>query len=431
MELSLAILTLLLSFFFSGTEIAFLSASRLRIELRSRRGDRSAEILSNFKAKTSAVLITILIGNNLALVAFTQLMEQLSAGSLESWFGLTAEETYVTYTLVQTTFTTLIVLVMAEYIPKAIFRSNADILVYPTAYVLNFFYWLLYIPVNLVNIVSKFLLKFFFRVSSEDGMVPLNKRDLENYLEEILDESSHETEPDVDTEMLNNALAFRNTKARDCMIPRTEIIAMPHDTSVSELLDKFISSQLSKILIYDDNLDSIRGVIHSISLFGMPENVPGLVQPVLHVPESMPANVLLGELTENKRSVAIVVDEFGGTAGMITIEDLVEEVFGEIEDEHSSEKIEPTEPDMVKLKNDDGSFTLGARLEIDDVNESFELNLPEADYYSTLGGLIIHEAEDIPTEGAVIDLPPYQVTIMQATPTRVIKVHLVELSEDA
>lgn len=431
MEIGLAILTLMFSFFFSGTEMAYLSASRLRIELRARRGDRSAKILSRFKSHTSAVLITILIGNNLALVAFTQVMKTLTADELEQWFGLTEQATYVPYTLVQATFTALIVLVMAEYIPKAIFRSNADILVYPAAYILNVFYQILYVPVYLVNLVSKFLLRWFFRMPSEEGMVPLTKRDLEHYLQEIFDESNQEAESDVDTEMLNNALEFKNTKARDCMIPRTEIVALPLDMTLEELLDKFVSSQLSKIIVFDDNLDDIKGVIHSISMFGMPDGIQELIQPVLHVPESMPANVLLAELTENKRSVAIVVDEFGGTAGMITVEDLVEEVFGEIEDEHSSEKEEPIEADMVMLTHDDGSYTLGARLEIDDINENTGLSLPEADYYATLGGLIIHMAEDIPPEGTLIDLPPYQVTILQATPTRVIKVHLVELPEES
>jgi putative hemolysin len=424
MEAIIAILTLLLSFFFSGMEIAFLTSNRLRIELKTRQGHRGAKLLSRFRKRTSEILVTILIGNNLALVIFANMMENLTSEKLDAWLGVNPDSTYLTYTLIQSLMTTIIVLVMAEYIPKAIFRSNADIVVYPLSHVLNFFYRLLYGPVWLVNAISKFLLKVFFRVPTDEKMVPLDTSDLDHYLLEVVAESEDTPVPDLDTEMLTNALAFRETKARECMIPRTQISAAPLDISVDELLSMFIETQLSKIIIFEENLDNIKGIIHSISMFEKPSNIRGLIQPVLIVPETMPANAILGELTNTNRSVAIVVDEYGGTSGMITVEDLVEEVFGEIEDEHDYEKEEEIEDDMVMVKNEDGSFTLGARLEIDDLNEEFDLKIPGEEYYTSLGGYILYKYEDIPQEGDVVQIDQFLITVLEAMQNKIIKVRL-------
>ncbi|MEO0898174.1 MAG: hemolysin family protein [Bacteroidota bacterium] len=427
MALLWAILTLCLSFFFSGMEIAFISANRLKTQLRVKQGDRAAEILAGFREKTPQVLITILIGNNVALVIFAKMMERLTEDELNLWFGINSETGYLTYTLIQTIMTTLLVLVMAEYIPKAVFRANADMLVYPGVRILNFFYKILFIPVNIVNAISKFLLRIFFGLPMENRMLPLDSRDLDHYLQEVV--AVETPVPDLDTEMLTNALAFRETKARDCMIPRTEIESASIDSSVSEILDQFLDTQLSKIIIYEESLDNIKGIVHSNSMFQLPSNIRALIQPVIIVPETQPANEILRELTKKNRSVAIVVDEFGGTAGMITVEDLVEEVFGEIEDEHDSEKEKVVEEDMVIHRNDDGSFTLGARLEIDDLNEDLSLKLPEEEYYTTLGGLILYVNEDIPEEGDTVKVSPYLITILEAMQNKVIKVRLEWVGE--
>ena len=424
----IAVLTLALSFFFSGMEIAFISSSRLKIELKTVQGERSAKILSYFKKHTSEVLITILIGNNLALVVFTIMMETILQPGLTQ-IGLDPEKIYLAYTFVQTIISTLIILVLAEYIPKAIFRRNADRLVFPAAYILNFFYYLLYIPVWAVNVVSKLLLRALFQVTTDERIVELGKKDLDHYIQEMIAVSENVPVEDLDTEMLTNALAFKETKARECMIPRTEMIAAPIDTEITEIIDQFIDTRLSKIIIYEESLDNVKGFVHSSGIFAKPEKVQEIIQPVLVVPESMQANVLLGELTENQRSVAIVVDEFGGTSGMITMEDLVEEVFGEIEDEHDVEKEVVIEPDMVKQMNDDGSYLLGGRLEIDDLNEEFDLKLPEEEYYTTLGGLIMYISESIPDPEETLDIANYQVTIVEATSTRIISVRLRPLLE--
>lgn len=422
MEIALAILTLSLSFFFSGTEIAFFSASRLKIELKTLQGNRAASILSNFTKNPSEVIITILVGNTMALVIFTNTMEILLTPFVSDGLGLKEDTNYFLYLLTQTLISTLFILIFAEYIPKAIFRSNSDRLIYPATYVLNVFHRILFVLVKIINTVSKFLLRWLFRMKTHEGVVELGKKDLDQYIQGVIatgEETTHLSE--VDAEMLTNALALKDTKARECMIPRTDITAAPIDTNVEEIIDLFIESNLSKIILYEDSLDEIKGFVHSNSMFLMPESIRPHIQPVLIVPETMAADVLIAELTENQRSVAIVVDEFGGTSGMITVEDLIEEVFGEIEDEHDEEA---TEEDMVKLEQEDGSYILGARLAIDDLNEEFQLELPDEEYYTTLGGLLMYVAEDIPPQDTIIQVGDYQITILKAISNRIITVRL-------
>jgi putative hemolysin len=427
MSLTIAFIMLSLSFFFSGMEIAFLSANRLKIELKTVQGDRSAKILSDFTKKTSEILITILIGNNLALVVFTMMIDGLTGPKLAS-MGITQETSFLLYTFLQAIIGTIIILVLAEYIPKAIFRQTSDRIVFPSAYILRFFYLILRAPVWLVNMISKVLLKIMFKVKTDDRVVVLGRKDLDQYIQEIIATSESVPVPDLDTDMLNNALSLKDTKARECMIPRTEIVAVPIDTSIADLIETFIETGLSKVIIYGESIDEVKGFIHTNSMFRKPESIEDsdLIQSVLVVPETMAANILLAELTENQRSVAIVVDEFGGTSGMVTMEDLVEEVFGEIEDEHDPPEAEEQEEDLIKEKNQDGTYLLGARNDIDDLNEEFGFDLPEEEYYTTLGGLILYVAEDIPEEGAVIEVENYLITIVKTAQNKIILVKLVE-----
>ncbi|RMG17953.1 MAG: HlyC/CorC family transporter [Bacteroidetes bacterium] len=416
--IAILLLMLLLSFFFSGMEIAFLSANRLKIELKTAQGSRAGRILSEFKKRIPEVLITILIGNNIALVLFTTQFEALSLPLLENELGIQSEGLQ---TLILTLCAAVIVLIFAEYIPKAIFRTNSDRIVFPLAYVLNVFYYLLYLPMQAINLVSKLILKYIFRVKTEEKIVAIGQKDLDLYIQEVIESTDEQSLPELDTAMLNNALAFRQTKARECMIPRTEIVAASIDTPIPEIMDLFIETRLSKIIIYQESLDQVEGFVHSNGMFRKPGSIREILQPVLVVPESMPANMLLAEFTENKSTVAIVVDEFGGTSGMITIEDLVEEVFGEIEDEY--DKL-PLEEDTLIIKQEDGSYLLGARCEIDDLNEELGLSLPEEEYYTTLGGLITYHAENIPAKGESIVIGPYLITVVKATKTRILTVKL-------
>lgn len=425
MEILIALFTLACSFVFSGMEIAFISASRLKIEVRTVQGDRAGAILSNFRKKTAEVLITILIGNNLALVFFTIMVNRITGPMLQ---GL--EEAYLIYTLVQTVIATLIILVFAEYIPKAIFRRNSDTLVFPSAYVLQFFYYLFFGLVWSVNRIAKLLLKYLFRIQNEDEELPLGKKDLDHYIQELIIASESVPVPDLDTEMLTNALAFKETKAREFMIPRTEIVACSIDTSVEEVLDQFIDTHLSKIIIYDENIDDIKGFVHSRDLFRKPAKVEEILQLAHVVPESMPANMLLTELTSNQRTLAVVVDEFGGTSGILTMEDLVEEVFGDIEDEHDYEESKDSkiEEDLMVETLEDGSMLLGARHEIDNLNQEFDLTLPEDEGYNTLGGLVLFVAEYIPEEGESFEVGDYILSVMKASANRL---HVIKLRRSA
>lgn len=409
---------LIVSFFFSGIEIAFLSANRLKIELKTAQGSRSGKILSEFKKRIPEILITILIGNNVALVIFTIQVEFVSLEPLKNLLGPNLESIYP---IIQTVLATFIILIFAEYIPKAIFRRNSDLIVFPSAYVLKFFYYLFYIPVQFVNFISKIILKTIFRVTTEEKIVELGKTDLDLYIQEVIESVDNQLDTELDTVMLNNALSFKDTKARECMIPRTEIKSMSIYASLDELMELFIETRLSKIVIYEENLDEIKGFVHSNGMFSKPKEIKDILQPVIVVPETMAANTLLAEFTEKKRSVAVVVDEFGGTAGMITIEDLVEEVFGEIEDEYDKE---PPEEDMTLLRQEDGSYILGARHEIDDLNEELHLELPEEEYYTTLGGLVTYKAENILRKGETIIIGPYLITVIKASKKRVISVKL-------
>ncbi len=427
-EVVIAVIALACSFFFSGIEIAFLSASRLKIELKTVQGDTAGRILSGFKKNTAAILITILIGNNLALVVFTIMVNRITDPLLANTLQLDPEQGYLLYTFVQTVIATLIVLVLAEYIPKAIFRKNADTLVFPFAYLLQFFYLLFYILVWLVNGATKLLLKYIFRLPDEEAMVPLGRKDLDQYIQEVITASETIPMPDLDTEMLTNALAFKDTRARDFMIPRTEIIACSIDTPVDELLDQFIDTYLSKIIVYDESLDDIKGFVHSRDLFKRPATLQEIIQPARVVPESMPANMILTELTGHQRTLAVVVDEFGGTSGIITMEDLVEEVFGDIEDEHDVEETKPEE-DMVAERMEDGSLLLGARHNVYDLNEEFDLDLPEDEGYSTLAGLVLYVAEDIPEEGETFQVGKYVLTVVKATNTRLLVLRLTGAGE--
>ncbi len=418
-----AAIMLVLSFFFSGTEIAFITASRLKIELKTMQGSRAARILSEFKKRTSEVLITILIGNNLALVVFTLMMESLLAYPFTHGLGLDPTKDYLIITLLQTVISTLLILVLAEYIPKALFRSRPDIFLFPSAYFLQFFYWVFRIPVMFTNQLSRVLLRVLFRVPfKENPIAELDKKELDQYIQEIIAASEETPVPDLDTDMLTNAMEFKDIKARECMIPRTDIVALPMDATIEQVTTTLIETQLSKLIIFNENLDDVRGFIHSSGLFRQPKTLQEILQPVAIVPESMPANVLLAELTGKQRSVAIVVDEFGGTAGMITMEDLVEQVFGDIEDEY--DEMEEEEEDMILQLQEDGSYLLGSRLSIEDLNEKLELNLPENEAYSTLGGLLLFQEERIPAKDEIIDLGEYRIRVMVAAENRVISVQL-------
>lgn len=417
------ILIMLVVAFFAGIEIAFLASSFVKIELKAKQGSRSAIILSYFKKNVSKVLISMLVGLNLAMILYTQQIDEIFAYFYEKVRGVRPPEHDLFLTFIKSIIDTLILLIFAEYIPKALFRRLADTIIYPAAYILQFFYWILWPIVQLLHIVTKSLFRLM-GIAVEDRFVGINKEELDTYLQELIDTSEANEMQEVDTDILTNAMTFNEIKVREMMIPRTQLVALPLDSKPEELMNLFIESKHSRILMFQDSIDNIQGFIHSTEMFRKPKEIKSLVQPVLVVPEVMSADVLLKEFADKRRSMAIVVDEFGGTAGLVTVEDLVEEVFGDIEDEYDEENEKEIEEDMVFIQNEDDTMIIGARQSIFDLNEDHNFDLPESEHYTTLGGLILHETEEIPKEGEVFYTisPKYEFTILSATPTKIVKV---------
>lgn len=426
----ITVLTLALSGFFSGSEIAFISANRLKIELRSKQGDRTGTILSKFVKNTPRVLTTILIGNNLALVLYSYTLGQILEPVVVNALGLNLStpgnlSSEATVILIQTLISTLIILVFGEYVPKALFRINADKMINSSAWVLNFFYILFYYIVSSINGMARFFITRVLKLKYEEEELEFSKQDLDQFIREALSAPGSGSANDINTEMFANALEFNETRARDFMVPRTEIEALPIDASLDELLTKFIETEHSRIIIYRNSLDEVVGYVHTSSLFKDYSRIMDILQPVLMVPESMPAHVLLSEFTKSRKGVAIVVDEFGGTEGMITIEDLVEEVFGEIVDEFDEEEVE----ELIQEKIDENTWLFSARLEVDDINKEYDLELPEGDY-NTIGGLVMHFAESIPQANEELVVDDFKILILDASDNKINTVKIERLNVD-
>lgn len=410
----------LLSAFFSGIEIAFLSSNKLKITLKSQQGDEAAATVTRFYNQTSKVLATILVGNNIALVVYGIFV----AGLLDLLFldvlSLNLQQESVSNLVLQTAVSTLIILIFGEYTPKALIRLNPDRVILSFAWLLNFFYKILSPITIVINGMSKALLRTLFRIDYEEQEITFGKKDLNHFVRESLSENHNAPVHEINTEMFNNAMDFNKIRARDCMIPRTEIISLDVSDPIEELKKIFIETKLSRVILYKDSLDQVIGYAHCSSMLKRPNSIAECIQPVLIVPETMPAHVLLNEFSEHKRSTAIVVDEFGGTAGLLTMEDLVETVFGDIEDEHDT----PEGEMLLEKKLDDGAWLFSARLEIDYLNEKYHLGLPEGEY-QTLGGMMMHYLEAVPRVNDFITIGHCQCIVTEASNTKILQVRLV------
>ena len=411
--------SILFSAFFSGVEIAFVSSNKFHIEIENKKGNFAYQLLSQLVKKPSRFIATMLVGNNIALVIYGMFMPELLNPYfllMEPFFPAIPNE-YVLL-LFQTIVSTIIILVTAEFLPKAIFNTYSTRLLEFFALPSYLFYWFFYIIVSLMIGVSNFVMKYILRAGEEQGRQAFDKVDLDNYIKERTESSSqYEEEEDPEIQIFRNALGFSEQKAREFMIPRTEIIAMSVDEEIAVLTEKFIESNLSKILIYKESIDNIIGYVHSFELFKKPKDIRSILRPVSFIPESMTANEILNSLIRDRRSIAIVLDEFGGTSGLITVEDVVEELFGEIDDEHDVEE-------LIDSKISDVEFRFSARQEIDFINEKYNLDLPESDNYSTLGGLILNHLESIPERGEVLYLEPFVIKIEEVSNSKIELVHL-------
>lgn len=413
------LITLIASAFFSGLEIAFITSNKLRIELESKQGNAAAKILAYFSKYPSRYLGTMLLGNNIALVIFGIYMDEELKGFFEHY--MTSK---VLILLLSTFLSTMLILVTAEFLPKSIFRINPNKTLSLFAFPLTIVYGLLY-PFVMVTIgLSEFILKKIFRVKIEKENAAFTMIDLDNYVREGTSAVEKKVGMDHEIQIFQNALDFSSVKARECMIPRTEIVAMEVKASIEDLKQAFIQTRLSKILIYHETIDNIIGYVYSKELFKKPENIRSILLPVSVVPESMAASEVLTVFIQQHKSIVVVVDEFGGTSGILTMEDVMEEIFGEIEDEHDKE-------DTIEKQVSETEFIFSSRLETDYVNHKYHLKLPILDNVETLGGLVMHYHESIPRLNEEIRIENFLFTVTGVTRTRIEVVNLkVQKSSD-
>ncbi len=415
-EIIIIFTSILFSAFFSGMEIAFVSANKLHIELEKKREGFLPKILAILTEKSSKFITTMLVGNNVALVIYSYFMGQL----LMNWFqsSLPTSITFINYLLddlsllTQTIISTVIILVTAEFLPKAIFRIYANEMLKAFVVPAYIFYLLFYAITSVITKISNFFLYVFFRLKEDEAKTEFSKEELGNYISEQLDGGNEEDNIDSEIQIFQNALEFHKVKAREIMVPRTEIMSVDIHESVSNLKKIFISTGLSKILVYKNSLDDILGYVNSFELFKKPRTIKSILLPVEFVPESMIINDVLNSLIKKRKSIAVVVDEYGGTSGIVTVEDIVEELFGEIEDEHDNQE-------LLEEKIKDKEFNFSARLEVDYLNEEYDLNIPKEEAYETLGGFILNHTEAIPEQDEVLMIDKFHIKILKVSATKI------------
>lgn len=406
------IITMVFSAFFSGMEIAFVSSNRMLAEMDKERNGFTQRIISLFYAHPNGFVSTMLVGNNIALVIYGILIARLFDNTI--FAGMDAGFTVPADTILST----LIVLFTGEFLPKTLFKANPNRLLA----VFSPFAYICYVVLWPISKFSTFLSKVILRVfglkmddeSADDGF---SKVDLDYLVQSSIDNAEKDSDINDEVKIFQNALDFSDTKVRDCMVPRTEIQAVDWDASLEELQQKFVESGNSKIVVYKEDIDHIEGYIHSSELFRSPKKWQDHIRTMPFVPETMQAQKLMKIFLQQKKTLGVVVDEFGGTSGLVSLEDIVEEIFGDIEDEHDSTK-------YVAKQTADGDYLLSARLEIDKVNEMFDLDLPESDEYMTIGGLILHEYQSFPKLNEVVKFDKYEFKIIKSTSR---KIELVQL----
>lgn len=408
-DLVIILITIIFSAFFSGMEIAFVSANRLSLEMDKKQGTLTSGILSIFSSNPDQYIATMLVGNNISLVIYG-----LSAARVLEKYIVMFVSSDVVVLIIQTILSTLLILFTAEFLPKTLFRLNANGLLRYLALPVLLFYIILYPISHFSMFISKSIIQIFSKnsITQDNHKTVFSKVDLNHYINQPEKHNSSNDEEETEIKLFRNALDFSNVKIRDCMVPRTEIQAIDENTTIDELKQSFIKTGLSKIMIYNKSVDNIIGYVHSSQIFKNPHNIKSIINPVSIVPETMSANKLLSHFTQKRKSIAIVVDEFGGTSGLITTEDILEEIFGEIEDEHDTDALV-----CKNIKKDE--WILSARYEISYLNEKYNFNLPENDEYDTIAGLIINQHENIPKTNTIITIKNFEFRILKSTKIRI------------
>lgn len=406
---------LILSAFFSGMEIAYVSSNKIHIEIEKKQNNFLAGVLKKITKRPSKFIATMLVGNNIALVIYGFYMGDLLMNyiPLAGFSGL----------LIQTIISTLVILMTAEFLPKVFFQIYANNLVKIFAVPAYFFYVVFSLISEFIIWISDLVLKFVFKTEGDTVQLSFSKLELGNYISEQMDIAETKEEMDSEIQIFQNALDFSEVKSREAMIPRTEIVAVDIDTSPKELAKIFTETGFSKILIYKENIDDILGYVHSFELFKKPSTIKKVLMPVIFVPETMLIKDVLAVLSKKRKSIAVVIDEYGGTSGIITVEDIIEELFGDIEDEHDSIA-------LIEEKLGENHYKFSARLEVDYINENYDLNLNESENYETLGGLIVNFTEEIPDKGETVEIDNHLFTILEVSSTKIELVEVRNIGED-
>lgn len=421
------ILSLLFSAFFSGMEIAFISANKIHIEIEKKQEGFLAKVLARLTNKPSKFIATMLIGNNIALVIYGLFMGDLLMMWFQSMLPVSNPFLNLVLTdfslLTQTIISTLIILFTAEFLPKVFFQIYSNTLLKFLAIPAYLFYLVFSVISEFVIWVSDFILKVLFKTDGDEVQLSFSKIELGDYITEQMETVEEEDDVDSEIQIFQNALEFAEVKAREVMVPRTEISAVELHETPKNLAKLFTETGLSKILIYKDTIDDIIGYVHSYELFKKPKTIKSILLPVEFVPETMLIQDILNILTKKRKSIAVVLDEYGGTSGLMTVEDIVEELFGEIEDEHDT-------TDLIEEQVNDTTYNFSARLEVDYLNETYKLELPESEEYETLGGLIVNEKGEIPEQDSEIRIEGFLFKILEVSSTKIDLVSLQMMEKE-
>lgn len=421
------IFSLILSAFFSGMEIAYVSSNKIHIEIEKKQGGFISNILTRLTKKPSKFIATMLVGNNIALVVYGFYMGELLVNLFQTliptgiWFF-----DYIIIDLnllTKTVISTVVILITAEFLPKVFFQIYSNILLKAFSFPAYVFY-VVFSPISSFVIwVSDFVLKKFLKTDGDQIQLAFSKTELEDYINEQMETVEEDDEIDSEIQIFQNALDFSDVKSREVMIPRTEIVGVEKLQSIEEVSKMFIDTGLSKIIVYNNTVDDIIGYVHSFELFKKPKSLRAILLPVVFVPETMFVKDVLNLLTKKHKSIAVVIDEYGGTSGIITVEDIVEELFGEIEDEHDS-------VELIEEQISEKQYLFSARIEVDHINESYKLNLPEDETYETLGGMIVNHTEEIPKKGDEVKINTFKIKIIETSNTKIEIVELEVIGED-
>ncbi|MFT5165213.1 MAG: putative hemolysin [Saprospiraceae bacterium] len=415
MTITLIIIFLLFSALFSGTEIAFISASKLAVELKRSKGSLQGRVMARFYDKPASFLSTMLVGNNIALVVFTILMTE----PLEQFFmdGLGFHQESLLLLLINTLIITVIILLIGEFLPKTLFRLFANEILYFLAFPLELVRIMLFIPAWIMTKLSNLILRVFLRTRIDQVESVITRLDLENF---IKDKQIIDSEEEIDTSLFGKALNLKTVKVKDCMVPRTEIENVDINASVDDLKQVIMESHLSRIIVTEDDIDNVMGYVHHQQLLALPKTIKEIVLKIPFVPEAMRVRDLMYKFIKDELSIACVVDEFGGIAGIITMEDILEEIFGEIEDEHDQEE-------YVETQVTETEYIFSGRLEIDYLNDKYEnLDFPEGEY-STLSGYVVTTTETIPAQGATIEQDGFRFIFELVSDTKIETIRVIKL----